>query len=142
MNAAGLRSISSNMRIILLNNGGGSEFHFFMGKERIPTINSYICAEHKKNAEGWIKSLGYEYYSARTKEEFDAVIEKFGQKSDKPLFLEVYTDMENDAILTKLFYNQNKPKPSSSKYIKGTLKNVLPHNQITKIKKIIEIMKS
>ena len=45
MNAASLRSIGKNVRIILVNNGGGSEFHFFMGRKNIPTIDQYICAE-------------------------------------------------------------------------------------------------
>ena len=83
MNAAGLRNINNNVRIILVNNGGGSEFHFFIGKEKISTINEYICAEHGNVAAGWIMSLGYDYYSASTKEEFDEIIDKFNQKNDR-----------------------------------------------------------
>ncbi|MBO5210800.1 MAG: 2-succinyl-5-enolpyruvyl-6-hydroxy-3-cyclohexene-1-carboxylic-acid synthase [Clostridia bacterium] len=141
MNAAGLRSISSNVRIVLLNNGGGSEFHFFMGREKIPTIDSYICAEHGKTAEGWIRSLGYDYYSATNKVELDAIIEKFGQKSDKPMFLEVFTEMEHDADLTREYYKENKEVTTQSG-IKKAIKSIVPDKQIKKAKRIIDIIKS
>lgn len=142
MNAAGLRSIGSNVRVILLNNGGGSEFQFFMGKERIPTINNYICAEHDKVATGWIKSLDYDYYIATSMEEFDNVIEKFGKPSEKPMFLEVITDMEEDADKTNAFYdkyrNSNKTLSSS---IKESVSNHMSEKNVDKIKKILKILK-
>lgn len=104
MNSAGIRGIKNNARIILLNNGGGSEFHFFMGKEKIPTINQYICAEHHKGAKGWIESLGYDYYSATTKEEVDNIIPTLAEESDRPIFVEIFTDMEEDAkLINRLF---------------------------------------
>ena len=140
MNAAGLRSIGPNVRIILLNNGGGSEFHFFMGKDKIPTINDYICAEHGNVAAGWITSLGYDYYSASTAEELDAVIGKFGEKSDRPMFLEILTEMEDDAQITKDFYKDNvKDIPKSLD--KNIARCLLNGNQIAKVKKILKVIK-
>lgn len=141
MNAAGIRSIGPNVRIILLNNGGGSEFHFFMGREKIPTLDAYICAEHNKKAEGWIKSLGYDYYSASSKEEFNNIIHKFGKKSDKPMFLEIFTQMEEDAVLTKQYYKENEESSTQGR-LKGVVKSIIPERQINKIKKIIDIVKS
>ncbi len=141
MNAAGLRSIGSNVRVILLNNGGGSEFQFFVGKKNIPTIDSYICAEHEKTAAGWVKSLGYDYYMASTKEELDSVIGKLGQVSDKPLFLEVITDMEEDANKTNEFYDTYRYSSNSKGGLKNTLKGIMSEKQISKTKKIISILK-
>lgn len=136
MNAAGLRSIGSNVRVIMLNNGGGSEFHFFMGKKKIPTIDSYICAEHKKSAEGWIRSLGYDYYSASSKEEFDSVVGVLARESDKPVFLEVFTDMEEDAIKTQEFYSANGAKYCVKQtMVKSIARAVLSEKQINKVKK-------
>lgn len=142
MNAAGLSSLGKNVRVILLNNGGGSEFQFFMGKKNIPTLDTYICAEHEKVAAGWIWSLGYEYYSAASKEEFDAVIEKFGKPSDKPLFLEVFTDMEEDADRTNSMYDVYRvANESSMNKIKKKLQGVLPKRKMEKVKKILSILK-
>ena len=108
MNAAAIRNIGNNIRIIMINNYGGSEFHFFMGKERISTINNYICAEHCHNAEGWIKSLGYEYLKVHSKEKIDEALEKAAQDSDKPIFIEIISNMEDDAKNTHEVYNKNK----------------------------------
>lgn len=137
MNAAGLRSISSNVRVILLNNGGGSEFHFFMGKRNIPTIDSFICAEHSNTAKGWIKSLGYDYYSAENKEELDDVISNFGKSSDKPMFLEVFTDMEEDADKANELYDIYRKKGElASSSMKNVVKSILPEKHLKKAKKI------
>lgn len=109
MNAAGIRHLGNNVRIVLLNNRGGAEFHFFMDKDIIPTLNDYICAEHSKSAEGWVKSLGFEYSYARNKQELQSALESFATKSSSPKFLEVFTDMEEDAQILKKFYGENHP---------------------------------
>lgn len=140
MNAVGLRSISPNVRIILLNNGGGSEFHFFIGREKIPSINDYISAEHCKVAAGWAISLGYEYYCASDKESFDNIIEKFSKKSDKPMFLEVFTDMESDANITKKFYSDNAIKSKTSVF-KDLIKTIISDQTIEKARSIMKIIR-
>lgn len=139
MNAAGMRAVGSNVRIILVNNTGGSEFHFFMGKDKISTINNYICAEHHKTAQGWIESLGYEYHSASTKDELDSVLPSFAQKSDRPMFLEVFTDMENDAKITNAFFHDNRIKFGGFKAkMIDKAKSVLNPAQIEKAKKLLK----
>ena len=142
MNAAGLRSISPNVRVILLNNGGGSEFHFFMGKKNIPTLDKYICAEHENVATGWIISLGYDYYAATTQQEFDAVIDKFALPSERPMFLEVFADMELEADRTNAIYDLYRKEhlPSIQK-AKNVLGNILPQKQKQKVKKIIQVLR-
>lgn len=142
MNAASLRSIGKNVRIILVNNGGGSEFHFFMGRKNIPTIDQYICAEHSHSAEGWIKSLGYEYYSASTKEDVCSILDIFSKPSEKPLFLEIFTKMDEDAEKTNEFYDmyrQTKDKWDNS--VKQIVKSIVPEKKIKKMKQIVNILK-
>ncbi|MBE5839551.1 2-succinyl-5-enolpyruvyl-6-hydroxy-3-cyclohexene-1-carboxylic-acid synthase [Butyrivibrio sp.] len=140
MNATRIRGKKKNIRIVMLNNGGGSEFQFFMGKERIPTLNRNICAEHHETAKGWIESLGYQYFSASNKEEFDNIISVLVADSDKPVFVEVFTDMERDAELTKKIYAENSFAPKTSA-LKQTIKAVLSEKQIDKAKKIINVIK-
>lgn len=142
MNAAGLRSIGPNVRVILLNNGGGSEFQFFMGKKNIPTLDKYICAEHENVATGWIVSLGYDYYSATSQQEFDAVIDRFATPSDRPMFLEVFADMEAEADRTNAMYDRFRMENlSSAQKAKNVLGSILPQKQKQKVKKIIQILK-
>lgn len=140
MNAAGLRSIGPNVRIVLLNNGGGSEFHFIMGREKISSLNEYISATHSQVAAGWVTSLGYDYYCATNKEELDEVIGKFSEKSERPMFLEVLTDMERDAVITHQFYKENKIEIKAM-LAKKIARSVLGEKNIQKIKKILKTIK-
>lgn len=139
MNSAGIRGIGNNVRIILLNNGGGSEFHYFMGKSKIPTINRHICAEHKKTAKGWIESLGYKYYSASSKEDVDQIIPTLAEQSDCPIFVEIFTDMEKDAeLINKLFLNNRIKFGGMKMKIMDKAKSVLSPAQIQKAKKLLK----
>lgn len=142
MNATGLRSVGNNVRIILLNNGGGSEFQFFMGREVIPTIDRYICAEHKKVATGWAESLGYKYFKVNNKEELDKIAPILGQKSDKPIFVEVIGDMVEEANHTRKVYANAReailPGSKSKEMAKTFLKTVLPDSAVASLKKAIK----
>jgi 2-succinyl-5-enolpyruvyl-6-hydroxy-3-cyclohexene-1-carboxylate synthase len=118
MNAAGIKHLNKNVRIVLLNNGGGSEFQFFLNKKDIPTLNENICAEHTKKAKGWIESLGYDYYSATNKNEVNDVFSSFIEDSNNPKFIEVFTTMESDAEITHHFYDSTKENKSTLQEIK------------------------
>lgn len=137
MNAAGLRDIGPNVRIILLNNCGGSEFHFMLGKKKISTLNDYISAEHKNVAAGWAISVGYDYYCAQSKEELDRAMAVFGEKSDRPLFLEVITDMEMDAQITHEFYDSNASQSVKAK-VKAKIKKMLSDDTVNRIRKVMK----
>lgn len=107
MNSVSLRDVGKNVRIIIVNNGGGGEFHFTYGLEHIPTLNKHISAGHEICFKGWVQSLGFEYFYAYNKEEFDEVIETFiAYDGDVPAVLEVFTDMSSDAQETKAIINE------------------------------------
>lgn len=139
MNAVGIRGVGNNARIILLNNGGGSEFHLFMGKSRIPTIDRHICAEHGKTAKGWVESLGYKYCCASSKEDVDEIIPTLAESSDAPIFVEIFTDMEKDADMLKELYHENRLKFGGLKLkIMDKAKSVLTPAQIQKAKDLLK----
>lgn len=140
MNAATLRSISSNVRIILMNNSGGAEFHVY--DHHVDEIDEYVCAQHNKRAGEYMRSMGFECSEARNKEELDRAIEGFGRRSDKPLFLECFTDMHDDARVVKMFYQKNRDKFTSEKEkMIGTAKrigrSILSENQIAMAKSLL-----
>ncbi len=105
MNALQIKHVDSNVRIMLINNSGAAEFHFFVGRERIPSINRHIAAEHGTSAKGWVESRGFKYLSAKNEQEYQAAIEEFvNPKSKVPIVMEVFTDKETDANNLKQFY--------------------------------------
>ena len=62
----------------------------------LATIDLHIGASHQQNAEGWIKSLGFEYIAANNSEDFKTKLKQFVDTRDKPIVLEVFTDLETD----------------------------------------------
>jgi 2-succinyl-5-enolpyruvyl-6-hydroxy-3-cyclohexene-1-carboxylate synthase len=109
-----------------------------MDKKTIPTLDSNICAEHQKNASAWMKSLGYKTYSVSNKDELKNVLSTLSEPSDSPIFIEVFTGMENDAQIVKDFYNTNQTTRFTMKSaLKKTGNAVLNADQKKKIKKML-----
>lgn len=110
MNVLGNRHVGNNVRILLINNGRGTEFRNFnnMGSMFGDDTDAFIAAAgHYGNqsrvlVRHYAEDLGFEYLSASSKEEFNAVSSKFltPDLTDKPVFLEVFTssDEESDAL--------------------------------------------
>lgn len=112
MNAAGIKGIGNNVRIMLINNGGAAEFHFSMGEKRIPTINRHIAAEHSYTAEAWLKESGFDYMCATNSKELAANMDKFtAEHLERPVVLEVITQKDKDAELLNKFFDDIKLQP-------------------------------
>ena len=67
-NALWQRALSDNLRILLLNNGGGGIFERFEGLRESPARDS-VMARHTTSAEGICQSYGVQYRAARSMEE-------------------------------------------------------------------------
>jgi len=145
MNAARIKHIGNNVRILLVNNGGASEFHFYVGRKNIPSINDYISVKHNSTARGWVESCGFKYLAASTKEDFDSVITSLvAKESEHPILLEVFTDMEKDAEITRQLYNLNKREDkgiSKKKVVKKMTSIILGDDALNKAVQIAQILK-
>lgn len=131
MNALWNRYVGNNIRILLINNGGGGLFHISLGMDRIPTIDMHTAAGHDASAKGWAESRGFLYLTASNKEEFDCNVNQFmTQQSNQPILFEVFTDMENDKDILKKLYHANKIGNLMKGGKKAALKAVL--KKITK----------
>ena len=73
-NALWQRALSDNLRILLLNNGGGGIFERFEGLKESPARDS-VMARHTTSAEGICQSYGVQYRAARSMEELREGIE-------------------------------------------------------------------
>lgn len=99
MNSLWIRHLSSRMRIMLINNGGGAVMYGPLNDKIRKTLPEHIAAGHYTQARGWVESLGFKYLSAHNKQEIDeAVVELCGTENDGPVFLEVFTDTIIDDI--------------------------------------------
>ena len=100
--------IPNNVRIMVINNYAGSEFHRNFGTERIPTLNEYIAAGHMTLMKDVTSISKIKYLCATNEEELDKNIEIFVKKTENPILLEVITDAEKDAKKLTEFWNLNR----------------------------------
>ena len=104
MNSVMLRNIRPNVHIMLVNNEGAAEFHFTMGRERLPRIDDHIAAGHHRHAREWVEANGFAYLSASNEEELEAAMKRFTTEDfGAPVFLEVFTDKEEDGLNLRAF---------------------------------------
>lgn len=92
MNVLGNRHICKNMRILLINNGKGSEFRIYdnIAAEFGEDADRYMAAaghfgkKSKNLAKHYVTDLGFEYMSAGSKGEYLKKLPEF--MSDKKLY--------------------------------------------------------
>lgn len=106
MNSLGNRDISSNVRIMIVNNGLGQEFkNYSCGSARFgDETNPYIAAQghygrqSRTLIKAYAEALGFEYITASNKEEFLDTYKKFLQPgiTQHPILFEVFTKTEDE----------------------------------------------
>lgn len=144
MNSLGNRQINKNVRIMLVNNGIGTEFknYWHPAAKFGAEADSYMAAAgHYGNksqdlVKHYVTDLGFKYYSAVNKDEFLLAMDHFCDPNigSKPIFLEVFTDSESESNALHLIHNiKTTPKGT----IKNTAKNLLGEKGIKAVKKIL-----
>lgn len=97
MNSLWIRHLSSKMRILLINNGGGAVMYGSLNNEMRKTLPPHIGAEHGMSAKGWVESVGFKYLSAHRKEEVDEGVKVLCYITiEQPIILEVFTTINSD----------------------------------------------
>lgn len=120
MNALGNRHILNNVRILLVNNGRGTEFrnYWHPGYEFGDDADKYIAAAgHFGNKSHYLvkhyaNDLGFQYLSASNKDEFLNNVDIWldSKLTEKPILFEVFTETSDESNALKLIRNiaQNK----------------------------------
>lgn len=112
MNALWNAAIRPNLRILLLNNGGGEIFHTLRGLDMSGTSHKFITAVHQTSARGWAEERGFCYLRADDEAGLIEAMEQFTspEPAERPLLLEVFTNKNKDARILKEYYHQLKQK--------------------------------
>ena len=115
MNSLGNRHVGNNIRLLIVNNGKGTEFRNFyhVGSTFGDDADAFIAAagHYGKQSRSLIKNyardLGYEYLSASNREEFLSVYERFvtPEITDKPMVFEIFTDSIEESNALKKVWN-------------------------------------
>lgn len=141
MNALRIKHVKNNIRILLLNNEGGEEFYYNQCWKN-EASDLHTTARHHTKAEGWVKENGFIYLSAHDKDSFDEAYKTFmKQDSDKPIFLEVFTEMSSDAKAIYDFYDLSRPKDLQSEIIRQSKEFVKRTIGQEKAQRIVDMIK-
>ncbi|MDD7699697.1 MAG: thiamine pyrophosphate-binding protein [Spirochaetia bacterium] len=132
MNSLANRHIGNNLRIMLINNGCGTEFKNYchtgyLFKEK---TDAYIAASgHNGNkshslVKHFAEDLGFQYLSANNKEEFNMIIPQFLSLEirSQPIIVEVFTNSEDES---NALYAMNHLVISQKRIIKTFIKNII-----------------
>lgn len=148
MNALGNRHVGKNLRIMLVNNGKGTEFrnHTHPGSKFGNDADLYIAAGgHYGNqsptlVKHYAEDLGFRYLSASNKEEFlkNKNIFLDTENREQSIIFELFTTNEQeDAALTAIIGAVHDSSYESKNKFKSVIKTVLGDSLTDTIKKAI-----
>lgn len=145
MNSLGNHHVGNNIRILLINNGCGTEFknynHF--GAQFGNDTDEYIAAANHYGAQSrdlvkhYATDLGFEYLSASSKHEYHENMQCFlnGEIKEKSIVFEVFTEWEDESDALKKI---NSLDISTRSAVKKAAKSLLGEKGIQVAKKIIK----
>ena len=144
LNSLGNRHLGNNVRIMLINNGCGTEFHNYNhpGATFEEEACDYIAADGHFGAKSpnlvrhYAEDLGFEYLTASNKEQFEAVIDRFmsAEAADKPMLLEVFTNSKDESDALQTIQGLREPPRNA---IKDAARTILGEKGIKAIKKVM-----
>lgn len=145
LNSLGNRHIGNNIRILLINNNCGGEFNLYShpGHQFGSQTNDFIAAGgHFKNKSSnlvrhYAQDLGFEYLSAKNKDEFLSVVARFACKNqERPIVFECFTCPEDES--EALYKMRNiEPYEESSQDTVNMFKGLMPQRVKNVIKAAI-----
>lgn len=108
-------ALPENLRIILINNGGGGIFRIIDGPSSTEELAPFFEGGHELNGKGISESFGLPYYFCRDPEGLSEGLEwLYATERKSASVLEVKTPREeNDRILKEYFNVLERQKPSS-----------------------------
>jgi len=103
-NALWNKYIGTNLRIIVIHNGGGNIFSMIKGPGETPAFQEHFFTRNTYKAEVLAKAFGFEYFAATNENELAHTLTEFYSPSQKAAVLEVFTDAEvNVKVFRELF---------------------------------------
>lgn len=145
LNALGNRQLGSNVRILLVNNGRGTEFtqHGHLGAQFGPDAATFIAAEGHFGpkspalAKGYAEALGLKYIGVNGKAECTTAAQSFfdPKPHDRPMLLEAFVDADDESDALRMIKNLY-PAPRNT--VRKAAKDLLGPQKIKAIRKVIK----
>jgi 2-succinyl-5-enolpyruvyl-6-hydroxy-3-cyclohexene-1-carboxylate synthase len=100
----------SNLRVIVINNGGGDIFNIIPGPSSVPQRGTYFVAEQQYSAEHICKAYGLEYASVNSQQTLAAALPEFFVPSEdgKIKLLEIQTAGLGNSEILKDYWQKSR----------------------------------
>ena len=148
MNVLGNHSVGNNVRIMLINNGRGTEFRNYdhPGNAFGDNADAYIAAAgHFGNKSTqlirhYAEDLGYKYLTANDKSSYLENLNKFlsPQIEHQSIIFEVFTDSQDESDALKIIRSIIKEKKITPDKIRAQIRHILGDQIVDAAKKIIK----
>lgn len=136
LNAIGLIK-SDKIRVLLINNYAGGEFHYNISKQRIDTLDLHIAAGHNKQIVQTSCLADIKYLSAKDKQSLENALTEFYSPSKTPVLLEVFTDANNDGITLRSFLKSNQKETKRGRRMTA-IRKIVGDKTVNYIKKVLK----
>jgi 2-succinyl-5-enolpyruvyl-6-hydroxy-3-cyclohexene-1-carboxylate synthase len=144
MNALGNRHMGNNLRIMVVNNGKGTEFrqynhaaaHFGDHADEFISAAGHFGKKSPTLLKHYSQNLGFKYISASSKEEFDSVSSQFIETDTggMPMVFEVFTNSEEESQALEMVRNIKRDQKSAAK---AAAKRLLGDRSTRALKKVL-----
>ncbi|CAM2979062.1 thiamine pyrophosphate-binding protein [Shewanella loihica] len=144
LNVLGNRHVGANIRILLVNNGKGTEFRQYNHHANYfgEDTDKYIAAaghfgnKSKSLVKCFVENLGFEYICASDKQEFLFQIDRFVTKNvqDRPMVFEIFTNSNDESCALEKMLSIDIDKKIVRK---NKVKSVVGTSVISSVKKIL-----
>ena len=102
-NALSIADIPSNLKIIVMKNGGGGIFRFLPGTAALPELERYFECVTDVKVKQLAETYSFDFYSATTEEELKTLLPEFYASQNRAIMEVVTPRTQNDIILRNYF---------------------------------------
>ncbi len=97
-------ALPGNLRIIMMNNGGGNIFRVIPGPDQFEELEPYIETTHQLNGEALARGFGLTYLKACNEDELRQTLKILFNSGDKAVLLEIVTPNKLSAQVLKDYF--------------------------------------
>ena len=135
MNVLGNRHVPSNIRILLINNGKGTEFRQY--NHSAISAAGHFGKQSRSLVKNYVEDLGFKYMSANNKDEFYDVYTIFVNRDEqcRPIVFEVFTDSDDESNALELIRSI---KNESGKVARNMAKRLVGEVGVKSIRRILK----
>ncbi len=98
--------LSPNLKVIVIDNGGGNIFRYIEGPDKDPALLPWFEAPHARSIEKLVKSFDLPYYHASDQASLEAGIDKLYTVHEKAAVLHITTDAQVSPTVLRDYFKQ------------------------------------